>query len=120
MKLAITIISSVLSLVGLVLMIAHIRNLALRSIYIETKTKRKLQNDVFGWGYKIVCTVEEEYRNSDLDKKTKSRKKFDQAVSRLNDVLMINGIDPKLWNINGIITYAVHTLHNKKGEKGVD
>lgn len=117
MKLAITIISSVLSLVGLALAVAHIRNLAIKSIYTEAKTRRKFQGEVFDWAYKIVCTIEEEYRKSNLDKKVKSQRKFDQAISRLNDVLMINGTDPKLWNINGIITYSVYVMHEKK-EKG--
>lgn len=95
-------------------LLALVRFLAVRSMQIAEESKRKFQDDVFGWAYKIVCTIEEEYRNSDLEKKAKSRKKFDQAVSRFNDVLMINGTDPKLWNYNGIVTYSVHILHNNK------
>lgn len=112
MELAQKIIGIIMAITGLGSAIALMRFLALRSIETEAKTRRDFQGDVFGWSYKIVCTIEEEYRNSDLEKKVKSRKKFDQAVSRLNDVLMINGTDPKLWNINGIVTYAVHIMHN--------
>lgn len=114
MELAKIIIYVIFSIVGFFSAITLIKFLALRSIETDAETRRNFQGDVFGWAYKIVCTIEEEYRDSDLEKKVKSKRKFDQAVSRFNDVLMINGTDPKFWNIPGILTYAIYIMHEKE------
>lgn len=101
------------------LILTLIKFLALKAMYIDAKTRRDSQDNIFDWAYKIVCTIEEEYRNSDIEKKVKSQRKFDQAISRLNDVLMINGVDPKFYNTNGIVTYSIFLLHKESQKKGV-
>lgn len=91
--------------------------------YIRSKTHSsnldveiKSQEQMFEWALKVVKTIEEEYRDSDLEKKVKSQRKFDQALSRLNDIVMLNGIDPRSYNTPGIITYSVYVIHTKGGD----
>lgn len=110
METALVIFSGILTLGGILSSIALIRYLEAKSRNYEIDTRIKGQNEIFDWALKIVSTVEEEYRKSDLEKKLKSQRKFDQAISRLNDVMMINGIDPKYYNASGIITYSIYLL----------
>lgn len=113
MELASIILKGLLTIVTTLVGIGLIRFMEARAQDVEADRRQKRQEEVFEWAFKIVCTIEEEYRNSDLEKKVKSQRKFDQGISRFNDVIMVNGIDPKLYNAGGIITYAVYILHQK-------
>ena len=87
---------------------------------IDWEEARKGQEDVFDWALKIVQAIEEEFRKSKEPKERISRLKHDQAVSRLNDVLMINKINPKLYNTEGIILYAVNEARRREAKQGGD
>lgn len=107
------------SILGTVLTLGSIhliRYLQAKSEKTILEMRDKEQKQVFEWGDKIVTTLEEEYRKSDLDGKIKSQRKFDQGVSRLNDVLMLNGLDPKYYNTAGVITHAVGKTREKGGD----
>lgn len=114
MKIVIIILGTILGALAVWLITHLVRYLWARSQFTDQLIRAREQNEIFNWGAKVVQTIEEEYRNSDLEKKVKSRRKFDQALSRLNDIIMLNGIDPRQYNTEGVITYSVHKLHKEE------
>lgn len=69
-----------------------------------------VQDHVFTIAERAVMITERAYKNSTDPKKEKWQKKQHNAMTIIVDVLLQNGLDPKSYNIPGLIDCAMFKL----------
>jgi hypothetical protein len=69
-----------------------------------------IQDHVFVIAERAVMITERSFKNSTYPKEKKCHLKLNNAKTIIVDVLLQNGLDPKLYNIEGLIDYAMFKL----------
>ena len=77
---------------------------------VNTELGIMVQDQVFVIAERAVIITERVFKNSKEPKEKKSQMKLHNATTIIVDVLLQNGLDPKMFNTQGLIDCALFKL----------